>query len=175
MRSFAGLEKPHSSMLQGATESLQPHLQASRAPTRRTSTLGFSDAVWARAATATSAIRSHRVALAPNETGHKKRWPVLLSFFDGRMFLGDPHHFRTGVLHLDFAWDQADEGAPNQHQAADPNPGHQREVIRLNHGPLVVVRHAAEVQIQVSVQPRPDADLGGTLPAGLDRKSKRLN
>jgi hypothetical protein len=32
-----------------ATESLQPHLQASRMPTRRTSGLGFSEAVWAMA------------------------------------------------------------------------------------------------------------------------------
>ena len=42
MRSLAGLEKWHSSMLQVATESLHPHWHASRAPTRRTSTLGFS-------------------------------------------------------------------------------------------------------------------------------------
>src|SRR5436190_8069148 len=50
--SLAGLEKWHSSMLQVATESGQPHWHFSLAPTRRTSTLGFSDAVCARAAAA---------------------------------------------------------------------------------------------------------------------------
>ncbi len=54
MRSLAGFEKLHSSILHVATESLHPHWQASRAPTRRTSTLGFSEAVCARAAAATS-------------------------------------------------------------------------------------------------------------------------
>src|ERR1017187_7305876 len=122
MRSLAGLERSHSSMAQVATESLHPQRQASRCPTRRTSTLGFSDAVWAKAATATSAIRSHK--RAPAKIRQPPALPALLSltFFNGRMFLGDPHHFRAGVLHLDLARDQADEGAANQHQAADPNP-----------------------------------------------------
>src|ERR1035438_5329548 len=47
--SLAGLEKLHSSMAQVATVSLQPHWQPIWAATRRTSTLGFSAAVWARA------------------------------------------------------------------------------------------------------------------------------
>src|ERR1700761_8865844 len=98
MRSLAGFERSHSSMAQVATESLHPQVQASRAPTRRTSRLGFSDAVWASAATASSPIS-------------KK----LLSFFNGRMFFRIAHHFCAGVLHFDFARDQANEGAANQH------------------------------------------------------------
>src|SRR6478736_976266 len=94
MRSLAGLEKWHSSMEQVATESLHPHWQASRAPTRRTSTLGFSDAVCARAATA---IR----------TASRLLW-------NRCMFLRDAHYFRAGVLHFDFAGNQADEGAADQ-------------------------------------------------------------
>jgi hypothetical protein len=47
--SFAGFEKLHSSMAQVATVSLQPHWQPMCAPTRRTSTLGFSAAVSAKA------------------------------------------------------------------------------------------------------------------------------
>src|SRR5689334_11893934 len=60
MRSLAGLEKWHSSMEQVATESLQPHWQAIRAPTRRASTEGFSAAVWANAASAKA--RATRIA-----------------------------------------------------------------------------------------------------------------
>src|SRR5579871_1290793 len=104
MRSLAGLDLSHSSMAQVATESLQPQVHANRAPTRRTSILGFSDAVWASAATASSPISSNK----------------LLSFFNGCMFFRIAHHFRAGVLHLDLARDQADKGAANQHQAADP-------------------------------------------------------
>src|ERR1039458_5962869 len=47
--SLAGFEKLHSNMAQVATVSLQPHWQPMWAPTRRTSTLGFSAAVSARA------------------------------------------------------------------------------------------------------------------------------
>src|SRR5580692_8588180 len=57
IRSLAGLEKLHSSMAQVATESLQPHWQPRRMPTRRVSTLGFSAAVWADARAATASIR----------------------------------------------------------------------------------------------------------------------
>src|SRR5690348_6124157 len=102
MRSLAGLEKWHSSMLQVATESLHPHWQASRDPTRRTSTLGFSDAVCARAATAN--IASSKLLL--------KRC----------MFLRVAHHFRAGVLHLNLARNQAHKGAADQHQAPNPDP-----------------------------------------------------
>src|SRR6185369_11713407 len=148
IRSLAGLEKWHSSMLQVATESLHPHWQPMRAPTRRTSTLGFSEAVCAMAATVMTAVKSQ----------------LLLN---RGMFLGDPHHFGTCVLHFDFARHQADESAANQYQAADPNPGHQREHISLNHGALIVVRHAAEIQIEVLIGTLPDADFGSALPAGL--------
>src|SRR5579864_5455037 len=93
--SLAGLEKLHSSMLQVATESLQPHWHCSRAPTRRTSLLGFSAAVWASplrhaAAATTSASRL---------------------FLNRRMCLGDPHHFGAGVLHFHLSRDQTDQRA----------------------------------------------------------------
>src|ERR1041385_8935568 len=97
MRSLAGLEKWHSSMLQVATESLQPHWHANRAPTRRTSTLGFSEAVCARpAATASTAARR--------------------LLFNRDMFPGNAHDFRSGVLHFDFARHQADQRSTDQHQ-----------------------------------------------------------
>src|SRR5215470_5940227 len=91
MRSLAGLEKWHSSMLHVATESLQPHWQAMRAPTRRTSTLGFSLAVWA------SAMAAIRIASR--------------LLFNRGMFPDCAHHLRAGVLHLDFARDEADQRA----------------------------------------------------------------
>src|SRR6266496_3182272 len=91
MRSLAGLEKWHSSILQVATESVHPHWQASRAPTRRVSGLGFSDAVWARAATATAVAKTTASTL----------------LLDRCMFLRIAHHFGAGVLHFNFARDQA--------------------------------------------------------------------
>src|SRR5689334_12601796 len=137
MRSLAGLEKWHSSMLHVATESLHPHWQASRAPTRRTSRLGFSAAVCAIATAASSANNSHNGGRAVNPRPTPSARPRPLTFFNGCMFLRNAHHFRAGVLHLDLTGNQADEGAADQHQAADPNPRHQREHVRLNHGPLV--------------------------------------
>src|SRR5215469_12784135 len=104
--SLAGLEKLHSSMLQVATESLQPHWHCSRAPTRRTSLLGFSDAVCASpendAATATTKTRR--------------------LFLNRCMCFGNPHHLSAGILHLDLARNQADQRAADQHQASDPDP-----------------------------------------------------
>src|SRR3954468_22087517 len=91
IRSLAGLEKWHSNMLHVATESLQPHWHCRREPTRRTSTLGFSLAVWASAAAAISKARR-----------------LLLNRC---IFLGKPHDFGAGILHFDFARDQADQGA----------------------------------------------------------------
>src|ERR1700693_4853911 len=98
-------------------------------PTRRTSTLGFSEAVCASAAAATT-------------TTHKL-------FLNRRMFLGYPNHFGPGILHLDLARNQAHESAADQHEPADPDPGNQRENIGLNDGALVVVGHAAKIQIQI--------------------------
>src|ERR1035437_4947343 len=129
MRSLAGLEKWHSNMLHVATESLQPHWHCSRAPTRRTSTLGFSLAVWASAATAT--IRTNRLLL------------------NRCSFLGISYYFRAGVLQLDFAWHKADQRPENHHQGADPDPRDQREDVRLNHRALIVIAHPAEIQVQV--------------------------
>src|SRR5579864_7673557 len=90
--SLAGLEKLHSSMLQVDTESLQPHWHCSRAPTRRTSLLGFSAAVWASPErdTATAATKARRLIL------------------NRYMFLRNSHHFGSRVLHLDRARNQAD-------------------------------------------------------------------
>src|SRR5689334_10587425 len=146
MRSLAGLEKWHSSMEQVATESLHPHWQARRAPTRRTSTLGFSEAVCARAA---AAIR----------TTSRLLW-------NRCMFLRNAHYFGAGVLHFDLARDQANKGAADQHQPADPDPRHQRKYVGLDHGALVVIRHAAEIQVEVLVGPLADPDFGRALPAG---------
>src|SRR5437899_5564103 len=145
MRSLAGLEKWHSSIEQVATESLHPHWQAMRAPTRRTSTLGFSEAVCAMAAAAMTSAR--------------------MLFFNRRMFLRVAHDLRAGVLHFDFARDQADQGAADEDEAADPDPGDERENVSLNHGALLVVGHAAEIQVKVFVGALADADLGRALPA----------
>src|SRR3954470_9246718 len=145
MRSLAGLEKWHSSMEQVATESLQPHWQASRCPTRRTSTLGFSAAVCANAAAARASAKR--------------------LLFNRNMFFRVAHDLRAGVLHFDFARDQADERAADQHEAADPNPGDEGEDVGLNDGALIVVRHAAEVQVEVLVGALADADFGRALPA----------
>src|SRR5579885_1786210 len=147
--SLAGLEKLHSSMLQVATESLQPHWHCSRAPTRRTSLLGFSAAVCASPErdNATAAIKASRLIL------------------NRYMFLGNPHHFRAGILHLDLARNQADQRAADQHQAAHPDPGDQRKNVGLDDRPLVVIRHAREVQVQIFVRPLPDPDLRRALLA----------
>src|SRR5260370_2863209 len=118
IRNFAGFEKLHSNILHVATESLQPHWHCSRAPTRRTSTLGFSLAVWASAATAI--VKTSRLLL------------------NRRMFLGIPHHFRAGVLQLDLARHQANQRAEDHYQRADPDPCDQREPIRLNQRALIV-------------------------------------
>src|SRR5215469_6664212 len=91
MRSLAGLEKEHSSMLQVATESLQPHWHWSRWPTRRTSLLGFSEAVWARAA-ATRAMASRTAYHAE---------PARNLLLNRCMLRRITHHYRAGVLHPD--------------------------------------------------------------------------
>src|ERR1022692_2102341 len=107
MRSLAGLEKWHSNMLHVATESLQPHWHCRRAPTRRTSTLGFSLAVCASAATAM--VKTSRLLL------------------NRCIFLGIPHHFRAGVLQFDFTRHQADQPAEDHHQRTDPGPRYRSE------------------------------------------------
>src|ERR1017187_8566714 len=135
MRSLAGLEKWHSNILHVATESLHPHWHCRRAPTRRTSTLGFSLAVWASATTAT--IRTNRLLL------------------NRCIFLGIPHHFRAGVLQLHFARHQAHQRPEDHHQGADPDPRDQREYVCLNHRALIVVAHPAEIQIEIFVRPYP--------------------
>src|ERR1035441_9749272 len=151
IRNLAGFEKLHSSMLHVATESLQPHWHCSRAPTRRTSTLGFSLAVCASAATAT--IRTSRLLL------------------NRRIFPGIPHYCRAGVLQFDFTRHQADQRAEDHHQRADPDPRDQREHVRLYHRALVVVAHAAEIQVEVFVGPHPYAHFTGAL---LARRIKTL-
>src|SRR5580765_3687117 len=132
-------------MLQVATESLQPPRHCSRAPTRRTSILGFSLAVWASAATATT--RTSRLLL------------------NRRICLGIPHYFRAGVLQFDLARHQADQRAEDHHQRPDPDPRDQREHIRLNHRALIVIAHAAEIQVKIFVRPYPYAHFTGALLA----------
>src|SRR5262245_61739830 len=100
-----------------------------RAPTRRTSTLGFCDAVCARAAAA-SAAKS-------------------ILFRNRYMLPGNAYDFGAGVLHLHLARDEADQRAADQHEAADPDPRDEREDVSLNHGALVIVRHAAEIQVEI--------------------------
>src|SRR5262252_9358934 len=96
MRSLAGLEKWHSNMLHVATESLQPHWHAMREPTRRTSTLGFSLAVWASAAAASRIAKT-----------------LLLNRC---IFPGIAHDFRAGVLHFDFTRNQTGQGSEEHHE-----------------------------------------------------------
>src|ERR1017187_3692390 len=152
MRSLAGLEKWHSNILQVATESLQPpHWHCKRAPTRRTSTLGFSLAVWASAATAMT--KTSRLLL------------------NRCIFLGISHHFRAGVLQFDFTRHQAHQGAEDDRQGADPDPGDEREHVRLNHDAFIIVAHAAEIQVKVFVGPHSNAHLTGSL---LARRVKTL-
>src|ERR1039458_3612229 len=110
--SLAGLEKPHSSMLQVATESLQPHWHCKRMPTRRTSSEGFSEAVWASARTARARAaktrRRRRVQIELKLAGGS----ACPTFVAWRLFLkrrmrGDhAHYLGAGVLHFDFAGDQ---------------------------------------------------------------------
>src|SRR5580692_4901466 len=107
--SLAGLEKLHSSMAQVATVSVQPHWQPICAPTRRTSTLGFSAAVSAKArgseqtAMASIAQTAEERGLTPAPA--KARPPTSLGDFG--IFGSDSDHFGAGVLHFDFAGDQA--------------------------------------------------------------------
>src|SRR5260370_23076448 len=143
IRNLAGFEKLHSNILHVATESLQPHWHCRRAPTRRTSTLGFSLAVWASAATAI--VKTSRLLLTRC------------------ILLGIPHHFRAGVLQFDFARHQADQRAEDHDQGADPDPRDQRKHVRLNHRALIVVAHAAEIQVEVFVGTHPYAHFTGTL------------
>src|SRR5262249_8345097 len=126
--SFAGWENPHPSMLHEATVSGHPHWQASRAPTRRTSSFWLVPAIWAAAgrpaisASAKAALRLHRYIL-----------------------LRDAHNFGAGVLQFDFARNQRDDRTDNQQDAADPNPADQRKHVRLDDG--FVVLQLGEIQI----------------------------
>src|SRR4051794_13219040 len=117
-----------------------------RAPTRRTSTLGFSEAVCARAATARSSAN--------------------MLFLNRDIFLRVAHDLRAGVLHFDLARNQADKGSADQDERPDPDPRYEGEDVRLDDGARVVVGHAAEVQVEVFVDPLADRDFGGALPAG---------
>src|ERR1039458_3735726 len=170
--SLAGLEKPHSSMLQLATESLQPHWHWRRLPSTARSSEGFSEAVWASDRTASA--RAAKTSRSRRDHGELKlaggsACPTLVAW---RLFLklcmrGDhAHHCGAGILHFDFAGDQADEGAADEHEAADPDPRYQREDVGLNDGAQVVVGHAAEVEVEVLIGAHADADFGSALLAG---------
>src|ERR1051325_8009167 len=97
IRSLAGFEKWHSSMEQVATESLHPHWQAIRAPTRRTSRLGFCEAVWARA--------------VATKKKHRQECLCHSLFLNRCMRLRNAHPSGASLLHLHLARDQAHESA----------------------------------------------------------------
>src|SRR5450755_142228 len=138
--SLAGFEKLHSSMAQVATVSLQPHWHPMWAPTRRTSTLGFSAAVSAKAMPSEQMATTSRL------------------FRNFGIFPSDPDHFGAGILHLNFTGHEAHQRTSDQHQAADPDPGNQRENVGLDHSADAVVGHAAEIQIQIFVEPGTHTD-----------------
>src|ERR1035438_5492623 len=64
--------------------------------------------------------------------------------------------------------------AEDHHQRADPDPGDQREHVRLTHGPLIIVAHAAEIQVKVFVGTHPYAHFTGALLAGRIKTLLRL-
>src|SRR5215471_3858017 len=130
--SLAGFEKWHSSMLHDATESGHPHWHLMCAATRRVSRLGFSLAVCASAAATSSAAKTTR------------RISDVRRLRSARQLA---HHFGARVLHLDLGRDQAGQRAADQHQRPHPDPAHQREHVGLDHGALVIVAHAAEIQV----------------------------
>ena len=118
----------------GGHRILAAALACSRAPTRRTSTLGFSLAVWASAATAT--IRTQQTTFEPLHVSSympttSVRAYCILTLLGTRQI----------------------SVPPISTSAADPDPRDQREDVRLNHGALVVVRHAAEIQVEIFVGP----------------------
>src|SRR5438270_13573367 len=104
--SLAGWEKLQPSMLQLATVSGQPHCHASLAPTRRMSWLVL--AICAQLAVHNA---SARIAL----------------LLRGNILFSDADHLAPGVLQLDLARNQRDEGAEDEDNAAGPDPADQRE------------------------------------------------
>src|SRR5436190_500047 len=108
--SLAGWEKLQPSMLQLATVSGQPHWHARRAPTRLIFCVVL--AICAHAAVARASARA------------SARNTLLLHW---NMFLGDAYYFGPGILQLDLAWDQRDQGTEDQDDAAGPDPTDQRK------------------------------------------------
>src|SRR5579883_1314300 len=116
--SLAGLEKPHSSMLQVATESLQPwHWHCIWAPTRRTSVDGFSAAVWAKiAALRRKKARSKgwtrlargRLPACPAKASNLAHIVLNSGITRDLCALHLADDLGAGVLHFDFARDEAD-------------------------------------------------------------------
>src|SRR4051812_48338784 len=113
MRSLPGLDELHSSISHVAMVSMQPHWHASRRPTRCTSMLGFSAAVWANEAATTR--------IAPRKL-----------LFHRYIFACDSHYFRPRVLQLHFAGNQCHQRAEDEYQRSKPDPGDQREHVQLD-------------------------------------------
>src|SRR5512140_3264301 len=119
-------------MGQLATVLLQvPHKHASLEPTRSTTEFAEFDAVCATLMTATSTTRR--------------------LFFSRRICLGDSEHLCPRILQPHLARNQADQRAAKQHPETQPDTRDQGEYERLNHGALVIRRHASEIQIQILV------------------------
>jgi len=149
---FGGFEKLHSSILHVATESLHPHWQRSRAPhgahphwaSRRPSAPGPrrperrpaepAGCVAEKTALSRSRLRLNRRRFFTTPTTSVRAYCILT-------LLGIRH---TSVPPISTR-------PPIQiHETS-------REHVRLDYRALVVVRHAAEIQVQVLVEPRPDA------------------
>src|SRR5580658_7350986 len=114
--SLAGFEKLHSSMAQVATVSVQPHWQPMWAPTRRTSTLGFSAAVSAKARGAAIRIKTSKSGAWRPRADLEVR-PTRTLFGDFRILPSYSDHFGAGVLHFDLAGNQADQNAIRPHRS----------------------------------------------------------
>src|SRR5882672_9602239 len=88
------------------------------------------------------------------------------------MFLGDAYYFGPGVLQLDLAWDQRDQGTEDQDDAAGPDPTDQRKYVRLDDG--LVILQLREVQVQVLIHAAADGYSSYRLAAGFVELAHRL-
>src|ERR1035438_8256211 len=99
----------------------------------------------------------------------------LLLCWQVHMLFGDAHYLVTRVLHFDLTRDQADQRPADQHQAAHPDPGYQRVDEGLNHGALVIVGHATEIDIQVLIGAHADGDSDVLSLLALNRRFSGCN
>ena len=87
--------------------------------------------------------------------------------FNRRMFLGNSYYLRPGIRQTNFIGDQADDGPEREHPKSDPDPRHQREHVRLDHGATVVGRKSGEIDVEILVQASANRHFRGRLLAGL--------